>query len=218
MAGAGVVELAEADRPAAAHLRGFAVLSGGQLFARALTFIAVTYLARALGVEMFGAVGFAAAVVSYFLLCVDAGLDLVAMREIARQKSSMEDVVTAVVAARLLLSAVVGTLLWLSARWFSNSLAGRALILAYGLTFLSLAVNLKSGFQGIDEYSYVATAVGVSQAAYLTGILVLVKGPADAIRVPLLLFASELAGDLFLLTQYRRRGFRFRFPPPLGLA
>lgn len=215
---AGGVEPAEADRPDAAHLRGFALLSGGQLFARALTVVAITYLARALGVEMFGAVGFAAAVVSYFLICVDAGLDLVAMRDIARQRSSLEDVITAVLAARLLLSVLVGVLLWLSARWFSNSLAGAPLILAYGLTFFSLAVNLKAGFQGIDAYGEVATALVFSQAAYLAGVLLLVQGPADAIRVPLLLFGSELAGDLFLLAQYRRCGFGFRFPLRLGFA
>ena len=38
------------------HLRGFALLGSGQAVGRAMTFLAITYLARVLGVEMFGAV------------------------------------------------------------------------------------------------------------------------------------------------------------------
>ena len=84
------------------HLRGFVLLAAGQALAGAMTFVAVTYPARALGIEMFGVIGFAAAVAAYFLLLVDAGLDLIAMLEIASQESSVESVVANVFAFVLL--------------------------------------------------------------------------------------------------------------------
>ena len=46
------------------HFRGFALLASGQAVGRAMTLVATVYLARVLGVEMFGALGFAVVVVS----------------------------------------------------------------------------------------------------------------------------------------------------------
>jgi O-antigen/teichoic acid export membrane protein len=207
-----------ASRPAATYLRGSALLSGGQLLGRALTFVAVTYLARVLGVEMFGAVGFAGAVASYFLLSIDAGLDYVGMRAVAQDKPAVGDIASAVIGARLAICLVVGPLLWLTARWLAASPAGTSLILAYGLTLVSFALNLRWGFQALEQHGRVATVLVLSQASYLAGILVFVHGPGDAVMVPILLFASELVGALLLVAEYRRQGLRLRFPPSFGLA
>ena len=72
------------------HLRGFVLLPAGQALARAMTFVAVTYLARALGIEMFGVIGFAAAVAAYFLLLVDATRPHCYAGDRASQESSVE--------------------------------------------------------------------------------------------------------------------------------
>jgi PST family polysaccharide transporter len=198
--------------PNARHLRGFVQLACGQAVARAMTFVALAYLARALGVEMFGAVGYASVVTAYFLLVVDAGLDLVAMREIAQQASSIESVIASVFALRLGLAAVAVPLLWAVAPWLAPSPAAHAIILAYSLSFLSFASNLKWGFQALEQNGLVAAALVLSQMAYLTGILVWVNGPGDALKVPFLFFGSELMGAGLLLVQYRRQGFRLWYP------
>jgi O-antigen/teichoic acid export membrane protein len=173
-----------------------------------MTFVAVTYLARVLGVEMFGVVVFAGVVAAYFLLVVDAGLDLVAMREIARQESSVEGIVASVFVLRLGLVAVGMVLLWGFAPWLAPSPAGLAIIFAYSLTLLSFAVHLKWGFQALEQNGLVAAALVLSQMVYLGGVLAYVKGPDDGLKVPLLLFGSELIGAGLLFVQYRRQGFR----------
>ncbi len=204
--------------PRATHLRGFAFLAAGQTLARGMTFLAVAYLARTLGVEMFGVVGFGAVVASYLLLIVDAGLDLVAMREIARSGSLVESVVSSIFATRLVLAGLAAASLWGIAPWLASSPAALAVILAYSLTFLSFASNLKWGFQAREQNGVVAAALVVSQAAYLAGVLLWVRGPGDAPRVPLLLFAAELAGATLLLVRYRRQGFRLWVPRSVRLS
>jgi O-antigen/teichoic acid export membrane protein len=86
------------------------------------------------------------------------------------------------------------------------------IILAYSLSFLSFASNLKWGFQALEKNGSVAAALVLSQMAYLAGILVYVKGPGDALKVPLLFFGSELSGAVLLLVQYRRQGLRLWSP------
>jgi len=195
-----------------AYLRGFVLLAGGQALARAMTFVAVTYLARTLGVEMFGMIGFAAAVAVYFLLVVDAGLDLIAMREVARQESSVESVVASVFALRLGLAVVAMALLGAVVPWLASSSTGLMVMLAYGLTFLSAASNLKWGFQALEQNGMVAVALVLSQAVYMGGVLLWINGPGDALKVPLLLFGSELTGAALLFVQYRRQGLRLWLP------
>ena len=177
-----------------------------------MTFAAFTYLARVLGVEMFGAVGYASVVAAYFLLVVDAGLDLIGMRQIAQQASSVESIIASIFALRLGLAAVAAVLLWAIAAWFATLPAGLAIILAYSLSFLSFASNLKWGFQALEQNGLVAAALVLSQMAYLGGIFVYVNGPGDALKVPFLLFGSELIGAGFLLIQYYRQGFGLWYP------
>ncbi len=177
-----------------------------------MTLAAMVYLARVMGVEMFGAIGFAAAVASYFMVLVDAGLDLIGMREIARRGAAVEEVVASIFATRLVLAVMAVVLLWVIAPLLAPSPAWLAVILAYGLTLFSFACNLKWGFQALERNGLVAAAMALSQLVYLVAILVLVKGPEDALKVPALVFAAELVGAALLFVHYRRLGLRLWSP------
>ena len=62
-------------------------LSLGDFIAKSLNFLAFIYLARLLGVTNYGVLEFALAILTYFLLFADGGLELWATREAARGKS-----------------------------------------------------------------------------------------------------------------------------------
>ncbi len=194
------------------------MLAGGQALARGMTFLGVSYLTRALGIEMFGVIGLATAVVACFLLVVDAGLDLIAMRVVSRREDSVDSVASRVILSRLGLAAVAAGLLGLAAPWIASSSIGLAVMLAYSLTFLSFAANLKWSFQALEQNGLVAIALVLSQAVYLCGILISVHGPDDVIKVPLVIFGSELTGAAFIFVQFRRQGFRIRLPRSYRLS
>lgn len=197
-----------ADSPDSRHLRGFVLLAGGQACARALTFVALAALARVLGVEMFGVLGFAMGVAAYFLSVIDAGLDLIAMREIARREAAVERIVTTVVVVRLGLAVAAAALLWIIAPWLTNSATTLVVLRASGLTFFSFAVNLKWGLQALSRNGWVAVAFVLSQCVYLGSVLFCIGRPEDVLRVPVLLCGAELFGAGLLLLAYRRQGFR----------
>src|SRR5262245_19130434 len=177
--------IASLELPRLTHLRGFTLLVSGQALARAVTFVAITYLARVLGVEMFGVVGFAAAVASYALVTVDSGLDLIAMREIA-EGASIEGAVSSIIASRLVLAVIASALLCLFALWLAPSPVESAVILASALTLFSFASNLRWAFQALERNALVAATLALSQIAYLIGVALAVHGPGDVIKVPLL--------------------------------
>lgn len=204
--------------PHTGHLRGFVQLAGGLVLARGMTFLAVAYLARVLGVETFGIVGFAAVVAAYVLQVVDAGLDLIGMREIARRERALEEILSGILGLRLVLAAAAGLLLVGLAPRLAPSPAAVGIMLAYGLSFVSFAANLKWGFLALEHNGPVATAAVLSQALYLGGAVLFVHQPGDAVRVPLLFFGADLAGAGLLFVFLRQRGVRLRFPYPTRLA
>lgn len=206
------------EMPHTAHLRGFVQLASGQAVARGMTFLAVAYLARVLGVETFGVIGFAAVVAAYVLQVVDAGLDLVGMREIAHNERRLPEILSGVLGLRLVLAVVAGLLLVGLAPRLAPSPAAVGIMLAYGLSFVSFAANLKWGFLALEHNGPVAAAAVLSQALYLGGIVLFIHQPGDALRVPLLFFGGDLAGAALLFVLLRRRGVRLPFPRVTPLA
>jgi O-antigen/teichoic acid export membrane protein len=194
------------------HLRGFVLLSGGQALARSMTFIALMYMARTLGVEVFGMIGFAAGLTGYLMMVVDAGLDLIAMREIARSQASAESIVGSVILLRVGFAAVAMTLLSAIAVWLALTPPALMITLAYGLTFFSSAINLKWVFQTLERNGTVAVALALSQFVFLVALLLLVHGAEDGPNIPILIFAAELTGVALLLVQFRKQGLRLRLP------
>lgn len=192
------------------HLGGFFLLAVGQILARIMTFLSVAYLTRALGVEVFGVVGFGAAAAAYFMLIVDAGLDLVGMRHLAKPGSDVDAIVSSILTSRMALAVLATAFLGVAAPWLVPSPTALAVLIAYSLTFLSFASNLKWGFQGLGQNALVASALVLSQACYLAGVVRYVHGPTDAVKVPVLLFGSELIGAGLLFVRYRRQGFTLR--------
>ena len=80
-------------------LRSFAILGGGQIAARLLTFAATVWITRALGVEAFGAIVFGLGVLVYALLIVDFGIGHQAGLEVAREPDAAPEIAGAALLA-----------------------------------------------------------------------------------------------------------------------
>ncbi len=68
-------------------LKNFISLSGGELLSKGIAFITTIYLARVISPEGFGILGYTTAFVSYFLLFIDFGFDIISIKKIANDKS-----------------------------------------------------------------------------------------------------------------------------------
>ncbi len=187
-------------------LGGIAALSSGEIGARLVAFAATTWLTRRLGPEGFGVVGFATAVSSYLLIAASTGLNDIGMREVARRPEAAPAIAVSAVAVRLLLALAAWLTLGLVAVVLPKPGIVRLVVFLSGLSFVSQALDTSWVYKGLERQVRVGIAGVVAQGLYATGVLLVVRAPADVLWVPVLQFAGELSGALWLGGALLRRG------------
>ncbi len=170
-------------------LRSFLTLATGEVIARALYVLAFLVLARALGKTAFGQFGFALTVTSYLVLAVQQGIDQIAVRDVSRERSSLETYVRGLFGLRLSVAALVFLLLFLYTRLRIVGPPEGLLLLILGLTCFSTAMAPRWAFQVVAP-KQLAIAGILSQLIFFGGVL-LVRNPGGMY----LAAAGQLAGD-----------------------
>jgi PST family polysaccharide transporter len=157
--------------------------------------LTLPYLSRIIGVEKFGIIFFAQAIVSYFHIFTVFGFDLHIPREISihrGNKDKIREIFWTVTYARLLLcllSIIMFVLLLLVVAQFRNEwvVFAFSFIFIFGDIFQSLWF-----FQGMEEMSYIAIMNFISKVIYTICIFCLIKIESDYILVPLLYSLSQI--------------------------
>lgn len=167
------------------------------------------YLARALGVEMYGIVGVALAVLYYFGRLTDAGLDLVGMRELASDRASAKQVAQSVLGFRIALSVVLATLLAAGALQWLPSPDG-AVLAVFALTLIPMGASTRFVHLGFERGGYAATARVLAEAVILLLLVIGVQSPDDVLRVPLVHLIGLTVGSVLLAWWIRVYGIPVR--------
>ncbi len=188
--------------------KNIARLAAGDFVAKTLNFLAFVYLARALGVQQFGVIEFAAALLTWFLLLGDGGLELWGTREAAREES-LGVLAARVVPLRLALATASFALLAalaLNRRLLPNGEALSIVLLLFGLSLFPNALNLKWAFLGREQMGRVVAGLVIGQMVFLGGVLMLVRGsdPRAIYLAAGLRLASEIAMTAFYFVRFRR--------------
>lgn len=178
--------------------RNFLALGSGEIVARVLAFLGSVYLARALGAEMYGVVGFASAVLLYFGRLADGGLDLIGMREIARDPREAARLLPAVLAFRLAGSLLLAVLLAAGALAFLPRPDGPVLAL-FALTLIPIGASVRWVHLGLERSGAPSVARMVGEAAALGLTVLLVRQAADVRYVPLAQLGGGAVTALLLL-------------------
>ena len=174
------------------------------------------YLVRVLGVEQFGLVSYALALVSFFIVFTDFGYNLTGTRDVAASRADRA-------ALSVLFStkwAAQGLLLLVASAAFSALVAVSVRLqedwLIYVLTFglVPATILLPSWyFQGTQNFHFLATLQVASRTLYAAGIFSLVKTPGDAWLVPLLNSSTALVAALTgVWYVIMKDGIRFAWP------
>jgi O-antigen/teichoic acid export membrane protein len=191
-------------------------LSGGELVAKLLTFLAVARMARALGTGLFGDVAFAVAFTLYFDLIVSQGLDVYAIQQVARDRALLRERAESILGLRLISSIVAFGALALVVWNIAKPPQVKMLLYLYGLTFLPSALSLKWVFQAVEQMKFVALANVLGQFVYSVLILIFIQNPSRLLWVPVFQFLGDMAGAAYFLILYRknygpvRMTFQFR--------
>jgi O-antigen/teichoic acid export membrane protein len=172
--------------------RAIITLISGEVFGRAAAFAATALLARRLGPDNFGILGFATALSGYFALAVSSGLHDVGTREVARRPHHAAEIYTTVVVIRLVLAAAATLVLIAVAQVLPKPDLVRWVVALCALSFFSLALDPVWVLRGLERPGAAAAGVVLSQCLYAAGVVWLIREPADVARVPLVQFGGEL--------------------------
>jgi PST family polysaccharide transporter len=197
-------------------LRNTSYLSIIEVVRLSMPFVALPYIYRTVGVDNYGAIVFAQAVITYFTIFIDFGLDISAVRDISINRDSkqkLSEIVSSIFIIKLLLlfcSFIILALLLLSIPSFNQYLI--VFVFAF-LTCISDAILPIWYFQGIEKMKDIAVVRLMAMLFYIGMLFTFVKGKNDYILIPLfqsvgLIISAILAVGILI----RREKIRFYIP------
>ncbi|MGH7502351.1 MAG: oligosaccharide flippase family protein [Longimicrobiales bacterium] len=184
--------------------RKFLTLGAGEMVARLIGFAATIFIARQLGADAYGIVGFGFAVSLYLATAADAGLEQHGPQEVASAEVPLGTLISSVLIGRILLAIVLA--LGLGAASLFAPRPDSIVLALYGLTLLPAGANARWAHYGLHNSAAVARARIAAELLRVTLVFALVHEPADALYVPLAQFAGDSLAALFLIRQLARNG------------
>lgn len=197
-------------------LHNFLSLALGEAGYMLLRFAAVIYLARVLVVEGFGRLNFVIALVTYFMLFVNMGLNELGVREVSRRHELVGEYVGTITSLRTALAVVAFGLLAVSCWWIGLSQTDTALALLAGGMLFTYAWSVEWAFRGLEQMGVVGRARALNSLVYLVAVVAVVRGVNDLLLVGACLVGGELIAVAYLHFHYWRRLGAVRLHVRLG--
>lgn len=180
-------------------VRNFFSLSLVQFANNVLPLLTVPVIVRIIGPDKFGAINFAAAVVTYFSLLINYGFDLTATRAIARAPHDREErnrVFSNILFAKIFLLSL-SLLIFLPSLFLVPSMAAdKELFIFTYIACFSLVITPNWLYQGLQELHQVAVFNFIAKLLFTISILFIVRREEDYALQPLILSLSQVAVGL----------------------
>ena len=146
-------------------------LSVLEILKMVMPFVALPYLISTVGADKYGLVVFAQAIISYFIIFINFGLDVSAVKNVSINRSDNEK-----------LSEVVSSVLIIKAFLFILS------FLALGVLLLCLSEILFPVwfYQGVEKMKYITLIRFTSIFFYTVTVFIFIKNESDYLLIPLL--------------------------------
>jgi PST family polysaccharide transporter len=187
-------------------------LQGANYFLPLLTF---PYLVKVLGVEYFGVLALATALVAYFGVVTDYGFNLTATKEISlyrEDKKRVEEIFSAVMSIKFVLLLLSFLVLYaLTLMFESLNEYQEVYLLTFG-TIVGQVFFPVWFFQGMEQMKYITYLNLLSKAIFTLAIFIFVNEKEDLYLVPLFIaIGSSVAGFLALSIIYYNFKISFKF-------
>lgn len=178
--------------PDSRQTRSFLNLAAGETIARALAFVAMLIAARRLGPAMYGVIGVTSGIMLYLNQLADAGAELAGVPIVARQHERLNELVSSVLSARVLLAAAL-TVAVVVIGLVAFPQPDGSILAIYSLGLVFVALGTRWVFLGLQRAWWVAVARISGELAALVIVVVALHGVGDVAVVPV---ASIVGGAL----------------------
>jgi O-antigen/teichoic acid export membrane protein len=204
------VTAAEQDGRGSTHhasvrvFKNYSFLASSYAVSRLLTFFSLVFIARRLGVEAFGQVNFALAILTYSTLLTHMGLMTFGTREVARNPDQVRRRVSDILSLRMALT--LGAFILSLAFAYVVPLDARlkVLIVFFAFSLFPTAALMDWAFKGVERMNVVGIIEILRAVPYLVLVLIWVRTPSDVSRIPIFYFLSALLAALLGLALFWR--------------
>ncbi len=172
----------------------------GDLAGRGLGFIATVYLARVLGLEYFGLVTLALAILGYANWFADLGLVNIGIREIAKEPERRVFRAKEIFNLKAILGAVVllgGTLL---ISIIPMGPIQKQVILGFLYSIVPYSILIEWYYNGRQRFGSVAVSKILTSGSYLLLVVALIRSHHDVTMVPVLYTIGVITSVVFIAT------------------
>ncbi|MEP6506855.1 MAG: glycosyltransferase [Gemmatimonadales bacterium] len=188
----------------------FLPLASGEVAARGVAFIATAYLARRLGVNGFGDIAFAAAVIAQFGIALAAGIGEIGSREVARNADAVGRIAVAGMTVRLMAAALAIGIVLALAFLLPLDRAMRDVTALSTLFLIPLALDTGWVYKGLGSTRKIGVSLLLSEIATLALLVIFVRSESNILRVPGIQALGDMAAALFLVVPLLKG--RWRLP------
>lgn len=157
--------------------------------------LTIPYLARVIGVEGFGKIAFAAAVIVWFQTITDWGFSYTATRDVARNRDNLEkvsEIFSNVLWAKSLLALISFLILFILTEFIPYLKDNQTLLF---ITFMLVPAKILFAdwfFQAIEKMKFITIFDLISKAIFTACIFLFVKEKSDFILQPLFLSLGSI--------------------------
>src|SRR5690606_4828604 len=170
--------------------------------------LTIPYLARVIGVEGFGKIAFAAAVIVWFQTITDWGFSYTATRDVARNRDNLEkvsEIFSNVLWAKSLLASIAFIVLYILTEFIPYLKENQILLF---ITFMLVPAKILFAdwfFQAIEKMKFITIFDLISKLIFTLCVFIFVKEKSDFILQPLFLSLGSILVGLvsFYLIVFR---------------
>lgn len=176
------------NKDATVLLSNFGYLTALQIAGYIFPIITIPYLARVIGVDSFGKIAFASAIIVWFQTVADWGFNFTATRDVAQNRDNKEkvsEIFSNVLWARCLLMILSFVLLLIALFLVPKFRENQTIIL---ITFLVVPGHIMFPswfFQALERMKYITILNVISKLLFTVAVFVFIKEKSDYILQPL---------------------------------
>ena len=191
----GIFKLLRANKDFKTLGSNFGYLMLLQVFSYLFPLITLPYLANTIGVEGFGKIAFAAAVITWFRTICDWGFNYTATRDVARNKEDLEavsEIFSNVLWARLILGTLSFMLLILAIFFIPYFNDNKTILL---ITFLLVPGNIlypEWYFQAIEKMKFITIFSLITKTFFMACVFMFINNESDYILQPLFISLGQI--------------------------